>query len=124
MKYKEWRDILQKEEKTHGDVEMMERDSAFWNTCAVGAKFICDLEKSGLLPKSRVLASSVIDLMDPCDHILNEKIFNLGHRQFLSAIECGDWKEALRILDKIYNTTNIYKSVKYKMLLLNHIVKI
>lgn len=121
MKYQEWRDILQKVNKTEDDLLVMESDSLLWSTCAVGAKFMCDLQKEGLLPNNVELDSTVISVMRMENHIVNDHIFTLGHDQFLSAIFNKRWDDALSILDEIYNTENIYADKDSKKQLLPYI---
>jgi len=118
MKYQEWRSILQKENKTTDEIDKIQMNSECWNTCAVGAKFMCDLEKSGLLPIDKNLCFTIACFMVKDYHIVNDYIYELGYRQFPDLVLGMRWDEALDILDEIYHTTNIYKSDDHKKRLL------
>ena len=113
MKYQEWRDILQKENKTPQDIVKMNFDSSYWNSCAIGAKFICDLEKSELLPKGKKLDQSVCNVMyNNHRYVTTDHIYDLGYNHFMNAIDDAKWDNALAILDEIYNTDHIYNISK------------
>ena len=110
MKYQEWKDILQKGvdgNLTDDDKESMNTQCSDWNFCAVGAKFMCDLK----LDSMNTANESVVET-------INEKAWGLGNGQFPHAIWDKDYKEALVVLDKIYNMKNIYKTSEAKQKLL------
>ena len=108
MKYMEWRKILLKGidgKATYIDQIDMCFHSKDWNCCAVGAKLMCDLKVNEI---------KTVDRGDMIHSIINKEIYNLGNREFPLAIRDEKYEEALKILDKIYKTENIYRSEKAK----------
>ena len=101
----------------------MRYHSTRWGLCAVGAKFICDLTKEGLLPSDGEVKYAdaprfVFDGFDGC--IVNDHIYNIGNHDFPMSIKDEDYVKALKVLDVIYNTENIYASPEQKERFLRH----